>query len=114
MMMPLIVNQKKEGGNALKLTLQLCPELFWFDGHFPHYPILPGVTQVHWVMIFATRFLEIDQTFSGMDVVKFQRPLLPGDEVSLDIEWLKEKSRLHFQYSVAGNVASSGKITLCH
>lgn len=114
MMMPQIVSQKEEGGSAVKLELRLQPALFWFDGHFPHHAILPGVTQVHWVMVFATTLLALDQAFTGMDVVKFQRPLLPRDEVHLSIEWLKEKSRLNFQYSVAGYIASSGKITLCH
>lgn len=113
MKMPQIVSQKTVGENAIELTLRLPPELFWFDGHFPHYPILPGVTQVHWVMTFASTLLALDQAFSGMDVVKFQRPLLPGDELQLNIEWLKEKSRLQFQYSIAGTLASSGKITLC-
>ncbi|GBU13363.1 hydroxymyristoyl-ACP dehydratase [Enterobacterales bacterium] len=113
MKMPQIVSQKIAGDNVLELTLRLSPELFWFDGHFPHYPILPGVTQVHWVMTFTSMFLVPDLVFSGMDVVKFQRPLLPGDELLLNIEWLKEKSRLQFQYSLAGTPASSGKITLC-
>ncbi len=61
----------------------------------------------------ADELLGLNQAFSGMEVVKFQHPLLPDEVVSLQIDWLKEKHRLVFRYSVGGSVASSGKITLC-
>ena len=80
---------------------------------FPSSPILPGVTQVNWVMDYASAFLGLDKVFYGMDVVKFQRPLLPGEIVNVQIDWLKEKHRLVFRYSLGDAVASSGKIILC-
>ncbi|CAM3837324.1 hydroxymyristoyl-ACP dehydratase [Rahnella bruchi] len=113
MIMPDVLNQQLNGENSLLLTLTLPAGLFWFEGHFPSSPILPGVTQVNWVMIYAEEILGMNNAFAGMEVVKFQRPLLPEETVDLQIDWLEEKHRLVFRYIVGDTVASSGKITLC-
>ncbi|QLK62294.1 hydroxymyristoyl-ACP dehydratase [Enterobacteriaceae bacterium Kacie_13] len=113
MMMPEVLSQQKISNTSLSLELQLSAELFWFRGHFPSSPILPGVTQVNWVMEYASTLLGLDKSFSGMEVVKFQRPLLPGEIVNVQIDWLKGKHRLVFRYSLGEAIASSGKITLC-
>lgn len=113
MMMPEVMSWKKISDTCLNLQLRLSADLFWFRGHFPSSPILPGVTQVNWVMEYASAFLGLDKAFSGMEVVKFQRPLLPDEIVNVQIEWLKEKHRLVFRYNLGDEIASSGKITLC-
>lgn len=96
---------------TLHLTLQ--PELFWFKGHFPEQSILPGVTQIHWAIHYGTEIFPISPVFSAIDVVKFQRPLFPGEEITLTLSWDKTKSRLNFQYCCGEAVASSGRINLC-
>ncbi|MGP6472576.1 3-hydroxyacyl-ACP dehydratase FabZ family protein [Rahnella aceris] len=113
MILPQVLNQQLVSDTRLLLTFRLSADLFWFKGHFPLSPILPGVTQVNWAMGYAEELLGLDKAFSGMEVVKFQRPLLPEETVDLHIDWLKEKNRLVFRYSVGDAVASSGKITLC-
>jgi len=113
MMMPEVLELQREG-DCLTLQLHLPPALLWFAGHFPEQPILPGVAQVNWVMLFAAQQFPEIGTFGGMEVLKFQKPLIPGEKVQLRIEWLKEKQRLVFGYRVGDHVASSGKILLCH
>lgn len=99
--------------NHVTLQLTLTPELFWFKGHFPEQAILPGVAQLHLVMHYAKTLLHVRHPFKGMDVVKFQRPLFPGENVELAINWNPENNKLNFQYTVDGAPASSGRITLC-
>ena len=113
MILPDVLNQQLNSENGLHLTFRLPAELLWFSGHFPSAPILPGVTQVNWAMNYAETILGMNKAFSGMEVVKFQRPLLPEETVDLHIDWLKEKHRLVFRYCVGDAVASRGKITLC-
>ena len=36
--------------HSWELHLRLDPALFWFKGHFAAQPLLPGVTQLDWVM----------------------------------------------------------------
>src|SRR5690606_37926347 len=42
----------RDAGQAL-LTFDLDPALAVFDGHFPGYPILPGVAQLDWAVRFG-------------------------------------------------------------
>lgn len=112
MMMPEVL-QLQCDADVLTLSMRLQPELFWFTGHFPAQPILPGVAQVNWAMVFAAEHFPDMGTFLGMEVLKFQKPLCPGEQVELRIEWLSEKQRLVFSYRAGDQVASSGKILLC-
>ncbi|MEG3134459.1 hydroxymyristoyl-ACP dehydratase [Rouxiella sp. T17] len=112
MMLPQILTQQVQG-DSLHLELLLPAELFWFKGHFPQQPILPGVTQLNWVMIFARQALGLCGEFGGFEVMKFQQPLLPGAQLTLDIQWVRERNRLIFSYVEGEQQASSGKIILC-
>lgn len=112
MMMPEVLHVQHDA-DVLTFTLRLQPDLFWFEGHFPELAILPGVAQVNWVMAFASRDFPQMGTFHGIEVLKFQKPLFPREQVELRIEWLKEKQRLVFSYQVGQQVASSGKVILC-
>lgn len=102
-----------------RLLLRLPPELFWFKGHFPGRPLLPGVAQLDWVMHYGRTLLAPDWVFSHIESVKFQRPVLPGHTVSLVLDWHRDRCRLAFSYHIqpdgAGEaiIASSGKIGLC-
>ncbi|HEI8867236.1 3-hydroxyacyl-ACP dehydratase FabZ family protein [Serratia sp. AKBS12] len=101
--------------DATHACVQLClpSELLWFRGHFPQHPILPGVAQVNWAMQFARELLLPEAGFGGIEVLKFQRPLMPQETVTLALEWQPERNKLLFSYRVAAATASSGKIALC-
>lgn len=103
--------------NSVTLTLYIATDLFWFKGHFPTLPILPGVAQLDWVMHYAVQCLAPGKQFAAVENIKFQQPVAPDSLLQLHIEWDATKSRLSFCYSLLrdGNAlsASSGKIQLC-
>lgn len=76
--------------DGVRLQLWLDPDLPWFTGHFPGAPLLPGVTQIHWVMHYAASLLKLAQPFHGVDQLKFQRPLRPGAECSLRLQFHRQ------------------------
>ncbi len=83
------------------VTLQLrVPEnLLYFEGHFPQAPILPGVVQVNWALELGCQYLPLPPDCIGMQALKFQRVIVPGATVSLELEheWQKRgpAGRLH-------------------
>ncbi|HBW46605.1 TPA: 3-hydroxyacyl-[acyl-carrier-protein] dehydratase FabZ, partial [bacterium] len=73
----------------------------FFLGHYPQYPVMPGVliieamAQVGGVMLLSAS----DKPgrlvfFSGLDNVKFRKPVVPGDQVIFEVEAVKVKSRM--------------------
>jgi 3-hydroxymyristoyl/3-hydroxydecanoyl-(acyl carrier protein) dehydratase len=102
-------------GNSVTLTLFVSPQLDYFAGHFPGFPILPGVVQVDWVVRLARHYLAscraLDEgQFTALQSLKFSAPVLPSAELLLKLGWLPEKQRLEFSYNAGGRVMSSGQI----
>jgi len=72
-----------------------------FAGHFPDYPILPGVVQVE-MMAQATSFIvlllnkdpfsmKMDVALLGVNEARFRKPVLPGMELKLVTKTLKAR-----------------------
>jgi 3-hydroxymyristoyl/3-hydroxydecanoyl-(acyl carrier protein) dehydratase len=115
-MLPVELRAQQQG-DTLTLRLHAAASLFWFRGHFPTLPILPGVAQLDWVMHYGLTRLAIGKTFASIDNIKFQQPVPLDAELELQLRWQAEKSLLSFSYSLikddVATVASSGKIRLC-
>jgi 3-hydroxyacyl-[acyl-carrier-protein] dehydratase len=66
----------------------------YFAGHFPHHPVMPGVliiealAQVSAILSFKTLGNKPDKDsvyyFVGIDDARFKRPVLPGDQLTLE------------------------------
>lgn len=70
----------------------------YFQGHFPNHPIMPGVliiesmAQVGGVLAFKSSAEKQTGTlmyFMGIDRAKFRKPVLPGDQLRIEIEVLQ-------------------------
>jgi len=72
-----------------------------FTGHFPERPIFPGVlimealAQATGILAFKTTGSKPDGSslyyFAGIDNCRFKQPVVPGDQMVLDVEVVKEK-----------------------
>lgn len=108
---PLILSQKVENSQA-ELQLFISKDILDFEGHFPQFALLPGVTQIDWAIYYGQSLLNAGSHFKGMDVVKFQEPIIPDSEVTLNLHWQADKEKLVFSFLSEKGIHSSGKIIL--
>jgi acyl-coenzyme A synthetase/AMP-(fatty) acid ligase len=104
----LIGQQQTDQGLQLELVVPL--DLAHFTGHFPGTPILPGVVQIDWAITLGQRLMTLPPRFAGMEVLKFQQLVRPGDRISLTLRFDHERGKLHFAYRNGDAACSSGRI----
>jgi 3-hydroxyacyl-[acyl-carrier-protein] dehydratase len=85
----------------------------FFQGHFPGQPIMPGVliieamAQVAGVMAFSSGVEGKVVYFMSIDNAKFRRPVVPGDQVIMDIKALKQRGNV---WRFSGTATVDGKL----
>ena len=94
----------------------------FFQGHFPGYPLMPGVLIVE-AMAQAGAIIMLHEipdresklaVFTGIEKAKFRRPVTPGDQLRIEVEVLAFKSRLgrmEAKALVDGKVACQATLT---
>ncbi len=111
-------------GKSIKALKNVTINEPFFEGHFPHRPVMPGVLMLE-ALAQAAALLAFDALdaspsddkiyyFAGLDKVRFKRPVEPGDQLILEVELLRMKSGI-FKFQccgrVAGEVAVQAEIT---
>lgn len=94
----------------------------FFQGHFPGYPIMPGVLVVE-AMAQAGGILIMRETpdrdqklvvFTGIERAKFRRPVTPGDQLRIEIDVLSFRpraGRIEGRATVDGKLACEATLT---
>ncbi|WAR46648.1 3-hydroxyacyl-ACP dehydratase FabZ [Methylomonas rapida] len=94
----------------------------FFQGHFPQQPIMPGVLIME-ALAQATALLtsQSDENLrkgttyylAGIDNARFKRQVVPGDQLKLEVKYLKHKRHLwsfECRAEVDGELAASAQI----
>ncbi len=77
-----------------------------FTGHFPRQPIMPGVlmieamAQAASLLVFKSEDIQIADGATyylvGVDKARFKRPVVPGDQLRIEVELLKTRRGIYF------------------
>ncbi|SEC06153.1 3-hydroxyacyl-ACP dehydratase FabZ [Terriglobus roseus] len=92
-----------------------------FTGHFPDYPLMPGVLIVEAIAQAGGCLLlnEIPDrenklmVFTGIDGAKFRRPVTPGDQLRIEVtvlQWRSRAVKMHGVATVDGKVACEATV----
>lgn len=94
---------------------------WYFKGHFPDNPIMPGVLIVESLaQTGAVAILSMDENkgknalFGGIDKMKFKRKVVPGDRLKLEVKIIKRKGPIGVGEAIATideNIVAKGKLT---
>ncbi len=87
----------EEGQKAIGIKNVTANEEF-FNGHFPDYPVMPGVLIVEALaQVGAVAMLKKEENrgrlafFTGIDKCRFKRQVKPGDQLRLEVEMIRVK-----------------------
>ncbi len=95
-----------------------------FTGHFPDYPIMPGVLQIEAMAqtggaLLLTEFSEAERAeklmvFTGISEARFRRPVTPGDQLRIEVtvlNWRTTMVKLKGEITVDGKLVSDATFT---
>ncbi|MCU9947143.1 acyl-CoA synthetase family protein [Pseudomonas sp. PDM13] len=102
----------REAYGEWQLELEVPLDLAHFSGHFPRTPVLPGVVQIDWAQQLARQLMDLPPRFAGMEVLKFQQLVRPGDRLQLSLRFDADKGKLYFAFRNGEAACSSGRILL--
>ncbi len=96
---------------------KFLPNEFFFEGHFPQSPIVPGVILIEALaqtagVVVSKGFLNNENKsvlFMSISSAKFRKPVIPNDEITFNVHFLNSvKSVYKFQ-----GEANNGKVKVC-
>lgn len=95
-------------GPAGAFTFRLEAMHAAYDGHFPDHPILPGVLQIDWAIRLGAKTFGPFGAFRGVEHLKFQAVIIPGEAITLQLAWDAKRCELSFTYAGDSGPKSSG------
>ena len=99
----------------------VCVNEWYFQGHFPQQPVMPGVLITECLaQTGAIAILSMPENkgknalFAGIDKMRFKQIVVPGDILKLEVNVIKTRSQVGIGEAIAsvnGVVVAKGELT---
>ncbi|MCL2167687.1 MAG: beta-hydroxyacyl-ACP dehydratase [Lentimicrobiaceae bacterium] len=113
------IEQDENGNNISKSTYFVTGYEYFLEGHFPNYPVVPGVILCEMMgqssaMLMKEELIGRTPFFTGMTDVRFKRPAVPHDTLEITARIYNRRALIFFvdaSIQVKGELCASGKFT---
>ena len=109
------VIERIETSESGEIFTQVCVPSgsFWYSGHFPDEPILPGIAQLGIVYEAVRRVIGREFYLVGVRRIKFKKMIRPHEYLKISITPKKGKEGTYaFRILIGNDLACSGNLTL--
>ena len=115
----LLVDWTEKEGDRIKATYHVTGEEWFLRGHFPDYPVVPGVVICEIMAQSCTLILGEGLKghtpfYAGLDKVRFKQMVRPGDTIEVTAEPIAIRGALYVigaQAKVDGQLACKGELS---
>lgn len=90
------------------ITLEVPERLRYLQGHFDKFSLVPGVVMVQWAIQYAREVFGTLGDFGGLERLKFQKVLLPGQRLMLSLE--RRPDGVTFAFDTVQGRHASGQV----
>lgn len=113
--------EEYKAGESAKAYKYVNEEEWYFKGHFPGNPIMPGVLITESLaQTGAIAILSLEENqgknalFGGIDKMKFKKMVVPGDKLKLEVKIIKQKGPIGVGEAIATvdeKIVAKGELT---
>lgn len=107
MTLPVVLTQQSQD-TQISYALEFLPELECFKGHFPNFPIYPGVGQIGFIQHFAKQNWADLLWCNGFEQLKFQGLIQPYQAVELLLS--RKVHKVSFELKNHDKILASGRL----
>lgn len=115
----LLVDEVTLDGEYAHAVYNVRGDEFFLQGHFPEYPVVPGVILCE-IMAQSSCMLLVEELvnrtpfYAGIDKVRFKRQVRPGDKLDITTRILQRKGLMFVveaEIRVSGDLCTKGQLT---
>ncbi len=108
----MVIGARKQGENgSISAEVHVPENAAWFDGHFPDWPVLPGIAQLGMVYEIVRHTLDCPVQITEVNRVRFKQMIAPDDHLTVTAEPRPPFGRYAFRITRGDEVVCTGSMT---